>query len=234
MEYFLLALLSEKRKTMRCYLMFLLLLISFGGLAQPFETTKTTELGIKPKPDENEIEFKPVVKEKTPTLSDFGSSEIPEPNFTKKEGKSIFEKPQFQTPNEGIADRLNKQFQTEDQYGNLEKFKRNQYFGDFRTDSKYIKLVYRDHLAFDGDRVQVIMNDRVIARDILLESSYKHLIIDLKIGFNKIEIVALNQGTSGPNTAEFQVYDDKGTLISSNQWELATGYKGTIILTKEE
>lgn len=219
---------------MRFCFLILFLISSFGSFAQPFETTKTTELGIQPKPYENEIEFKPIVKEKTPTISDFGSSEIPEPNFTKKEGKSIFEKPEFQTPNEGIADRLNKGFRTEDQYGNLEKFKRNQDFGDFRTDSKYVKLVYRDHLAFDGDRVQVIMNDRVIARNILLENTYKHLIIDLSIGFNKIEIVALNQGTSGPNTAEFQVYDDKGNLISSNQWELATGFKGTIILTKEQ
>lgn len=219
---------------MRYYIIFLLLLLSFGGFAQPFETTKTTELGIKPKPLEDEIEIKPIVREKTPTISELGSAEIPQPDFVKKEGKSIFEKPEFQTPNEGIADKLNKSFQNEDRYGNLEKFKRNQYFGDFKTDSKYIKLVYRDHLAFDGDRVQVVMNDRIIAKNILLESSYKHIIIDLKIGFNKIEILALNQGTSGPNTAEFQVYDDNGDLISSNQWELATGYKGTIILTKEQ
>jgi hypothetical protein len=33
--------------------------------------------------------------------------------------------------------------------------------------------------------------------------------------FNKIDFEALNQGSSGPNTAEFKVYDDKGSLISA-------------------
>jgi len=219
---------------MRYYILFFFLWIYFNGFAQHFETPKTTEIGIKPKPDPNEIEIKPIVIEKTPTISDFNSINIPEFNFTKKNEKSIFEKPQFQTPNQGVAERINKNLKSEEQSEDFEKFKRNQYFGDFKTESKYVKLLYRDHLAFDGDRVQVILNGVVIAQNILLEPSYKYIIIDLQIGFNKIEILALNQGTSGPNTAEFQVYDDNGTLISSNQWELATGFKGTIILSKEK
>jgi len=43
----------------------------------------------------------------------------------------------------------------------------------------------------------------------------------------------LNQGESGPNTAEFQILDEHGNVISSNQWNLATGVKATIILIKE-
>ena len=97
----------------------------------------------------------------------------------------------------------------------MDEYKRNQYFGDFKTESKYIRLVYRDHLAFDGDRVQILLNDWIIARDILLESEYKSIHMDLKIGFNKVEIIALNQGTSGPNTAEFQVYDDQTNLLAA-------------------
>ena len=46
-------------------------------------------------------------------------------------------------------------------------------------------------------------------------------------------ISPLNQGYSGPNTAEFKIYDDKGELISANQWNLATGFKATIIIVKE-
>jgi hypothetical protein len=52
-------------------------------------------------------------------------------------------------------------------------------------------------------------------------------------GFNKVDFEAINQGESGPNTAEFQVYDDKGQLISANQWNLATGFKASIILIKD-
>lgn len=217
---------------MRKYLLFLFFLISFGGWAQPFETPTSIELGIKPKPDQNQIDIKPIIQEKAPTLSDFDSNKLPEPSFLKTEGKSVFDKPEFRTPNFGIAEKINKSLQTEGRE-NLEEFKRNQYFGDFKTSSKFIKLVYRDHLAFDGDRVQVVVNDKVILSNVLLEPSYKSIQIDLNIGFNKIEIIALNQGTSGPNTAEFQVYDDQGETISSNQWELATGFKGTIILIKE-
>ena len=55
----------------------------------------------------------------------------------------------------------------------------------------------------------------------------------LKNGFNKIDIEAINQGSSGPNTAEFQVFDDKGASISANQWNLSTGFKATIVIVKE-
>ncbi|HUH51862.1 MAG TPA: hypothetical protein VLZ11_07165 [Flavobacterium sp.] len=217
---------------MRKYILFTVFLISFWGWAQPFETPTSIELGIKPKPDDNQMDIKPLIQEKAPTLSDFDSNKLPEPSFLKAEGKSVFDKPEFSVPNHGIAEKINKSFQTEGRE-NLEEFKRNQYFGDFKTISKYIKLVYRDHLAFDGDRVQIIVNDKVVLSNVLLEPSYKSLQIELVIGFNKVEIIALNQGTSGPNTAEFQVYDDQGELISSNQWELATGFKGSIILIKE-
>ena len=50
----------------------------------------------------------------------------------------------------------------------------------------------------------------------------------------RVDFEAINQGESGPNTAEFQVYDDKGQLISANQWNLATGFKASIILIKNE
>ena len=44
--------------------------------------------------------------------------------------------------------------------------------------------------------------------------------------------MALNQGSSGPNTAELRVFDDKDQMISSNQWNLATGGTATFIVVK--
>ena len=67
----------------------------------------------------------------------------------------------------------------------------------------------------------------------LLEQRFKRLNVDLLSGFNKIEFIALNQGESGPNTAEIRVYDDQGGLIMANQWNLATGTKATLIVVKE-
>jgi hypothetical protein len=66
-----------------------------------------------------------------------------------------------------------------------------------------------------------------------LDSNFQGFEIVLEKGFNKIDFEALNQGSSGPNTAEFQIYDDNGGLISASQWNLGTGFKATIIVTKE-
>lgn len=113
-------------------------------------------------------------------------------------------------------------------------FKVDQYLGDFKSNAKSVRVVFRDHQHPDGDRVQVRLNDRVFYPNILLQESYKKLDIDLITGFNKIDFVALNQGESGPNTAEVRVYDDQGNLMMANRWNLATGTKATFIVVKDE
>ena len=57
--------------------------------------------------------------------------------------------------------------------------------------------------------------------------------IKLEKGINKIDFEALNEGFAPPNTAEFQVYDDKGSIISASQWNLGIDYKATLLLMKE-
>ena len=68
----------------------------------------------------------------------------------------------------------------------------------------------------------------------MLTSQYRRLKINLSQGINKIDIKALNQGDSGPNTAEFVVYDDKGNVVSSKEWNLLTGVKATITFINEK
>ena len=70
--------------------------------------------------------------------------------------------------------------------------------------------------------------------NIVLEQRFQSFQIPLEVGLNTIDFKALNQGTSGPNTAGFKIYDDSGTLISANQWELATGAKATIAIAKSK
>lgn len=115
-----------------------------------------------------------------------------------------------------------------------DKFKQNQYLGDFKTKSGQIKIICRDHQAVDGDMVRVYKDGEVVVDKIYLEGQYKTVYLELKDGFNKIEIEALNQGTSGPNTAEFKVLDESGRIINSNIWNLATGYKASFIVVKIE
>lgn len=142
---------------------------------------------------------------------------------------SMIPKNNFINPGDIVRDRLNKK--EDNPEGNV--YRRNQNLGDFKTGSVTAKVLYRDAAYVDGDQIRVFLNDKVIEYQVNLDSNFKGFEITLEKGINKIDFEALNQGSSGPNTAEFKVYDDKGGLISASQWNLGTGFKATIILVKE-
>jgi hypothetical protein len=110
----------------------------------------------------------------------------------------------------------------------------NQDLGGFRTNSSSVNIICRDFQYPDGDRVTIMLNNIPVVTNIILKQQYQSFTIPLEIGVNKISFVALNQGTSGPNTAAFKVYDDSGVLLSSNEWNLATNAKATIVIAKDK
>ena len=110
----------------------------------------------------------------------------------------------------------------------------DQDLGGFRTNSNSVNIICRDFQFPDGDRVTIMLNNIPIVRNIVLKQQYQSYNIPLEIGINKISFVALNQGTSGPNTAAFKVYNDSGILLSSNEWNLATNAKATIVIAKDK
>ena len=110
----------------------------------------------------------------------------------------------------------------------------DQDLGSFRTDSKSVNIICRDYQYPDGDRVTILVNDIPVVYNIVLQQNYQKFNIPLEVGINKIAFKALNQGTSGPNTAAFKVYNDAGMLLSSNEWNLATGAKATIVIAKDK
>ncbi len=120
--------------------------------------------------------------------------------------------------------------QADDQPGHQE----NQDLGTFRSGSKFVKIMCRDFSYVDGDKVSVLVNDEVVQSMIILGGTFSGFNLDLKPGFNKISFRALNQGTSGPNTAQFVIYDDTGSVISSDQWNLLTGVEANLVIIKEE
>ena len=140
------------------------------------------------------------------------------------------EREAFIDPGDEFLERL----QTPESDKSAGDFKVDQYLGDFKSNSKSVRIVFRDHQQPDGDRVQIRFNDQIFYSNILLVESYKKLDVELAKGFNKIDFVALNQGSAGPNTAEVRVYDDQGRLMMANLWNLATGSKATFIVVKEE
>jgi len=112
--------------------------------------------------------------------------------------------------------------------------KKNISLGDFKTKSQYFIVKFRDFGAIDGDLVKVSSNDAVIVSQLLLDASFKQVKINLVNGFNKLDFEALNIGSLGGNTAEIQVFDDQGSLITNDYWDnLAAGFKASIVVTKE-
>lgn len=112
-------------------------------------------------------------------------------------------------------------------------YRKNQYLGSFKTTSMTSKIRYRDAAFVDGDKIKVYLNNKIIEPEVVLNGDFKGFEIKLEKGVNRIDIEALNEGFASPNTAEFEVYDDKGVAAMVDQWNVGTGYKATIIIIKE-
>ncbi|MDA9844236.1 hypothetical protein N9C47_05220 [Flavobacteriaceae bacterium] len=213
---------------------FLLLLGMQYIQAQIIGETKEPKKLILPPPENNAPSLLAPKKQKQFLSEDFFNPTIefkdlkndvnnPPINFGKSE--------QFLDPGKQYLNRLNRRPEKEK---NPNQFKVDQYLGDFRNNGKFVQIAVRDHESPDGDLIRVMLNDKEVIPRVLLLERFKTFSIDLIVGFNKIDFVALNQGESGPNTAEVRVFDDEGKLVGSNRWNLATGVKATYIIVKEK
>lgn len=115
----------------------------------------------------------------------------------------------------------------------LEKFGRDQNLGTYGTKSKTVEILCRDNQYVDGDKVRILVNDQVIIHQVNLRSDFQVFEVDLKPGMNHIQFQALNQGSSGPNTAHFRIYDKEGNMLTESEWNLLTGNKGNLVIVQE-
>jgi len=199
-----------------------------GNKALQISPIKNTPISKSKSPSSKFSPISPI----TPNFKDIPVNKEPEIIFQKIGGSKPIDltmKSDFVNPGAIYQEKLNKNSDGEV----TQEFRRNQNLGDFKTKSLFVKILCRDNQFVDGDRVRIYINDLIIQENVLLEGFYQTFEITLKNGFNKIDIEAINQGSSGPNTAEFQVFDDKGASISANQWNLSTGFKATIVIVKE-
>lgn len=112
------------------------------------------------------------------------------------------------------------------------EYSHHQDLGEYYSSGKFIKISWRDAEVVDGDRVDIIVNGEVVVSNVTLLADYHSLYIDLGQGFTKIEFKALNQGESGPNTADFKVEEDDGSVLTHDQWNLTTGTKASLVVIK--
>lgn len=154
-------------------------------------------------------------------------------NVPKKEFSMFGET--FGNPGELYEKRLSKksdEIKNEMFLGNVGS-KTDVYFGDFKTKSKYVYVMYSDYGEQDGDLINISVNDEIINPRIFLTNAVNGFKLDLKEGFNKIDFLALSEGYLLPNTAFFKVVDDQQNIITSNYWALSKDVKASIIIVKE-
>ncbi len=132
---------------------------------------------------------------------------------------------------ENISNKAPKAF-TKDKEPSPE-YGKDQFLGDVKTSANFVNVKYRDHEYVDGDMIRVYVNGDIVQSSVYLGGSFGGFTLRLDEGVNKIEFEALNQGSSGPNTAELHVYDENGFIISAKEWNLLTGRRATIMVTKE-
>tara|TARA_B100000809_G_scaffold145439_1_gene143029 strand:+ start:4161 stop:4820 length:660 start_codon:yes stop_codon:yes gene_type:complete len=119
-------------------------------------------------------------------------------------------------------------------YGKREIKKVDSHQGNFLTLSKTLTLSFRDFGAIDGDIIGIYHNSILIVQKTTLNQHYQSFKIHLEKGDNKIEILALNQGSLGANTAQYKLVNGSGLKIASQYWFLATGARAIFNVTKSE
>jgi hypothetical protein len=209
-------------------LLFLFLCTAFYSYAQPdiINNSGGVPLKIKPvTPNPN-----PVVEQQEKLPEEPLAQPIEAPVSAPVQPQSGIVQEKFANPNLPTLAKLNAK---NDESDIPASFAGDKFFGDFRNNGKFVKIICRDFGQVDGDRVSVYLNDQLVLEDLVLVGSYYELKINLLQGFNKIEFKAMNQGSLGPNTAEFEMFDDTGKVMTFNQWNLLTGTKASIIVVKE-
>jgi len=147
---------------------------------------------------------------------------------SKKKSSLLYDDETFLNPGDIYLKKLNKE-----KGKKSSDYSKGAYLGDVSTGSEYVNILCRDFESVDGDRVRILVNDSIVIYNLYLDNSFAGFKLPLNKGFNKIDFTALNQGESGPNTAELRVFDDNQKLISSNQWNLSTGATATFIVVKQ-
>lgn len=138
---------------------------------------------------------------------------------------------EFANPGDAYKEQLNNSLKEGGQDNKI--FRKNEYFGEFKIKTEQVKIRYRDFGEVDGDQIKLLVNGREMVTDITLLGEFRTFTLGLEKGFNKVEYEAINEGFSVPNTAEFQIFDDQGNLITSGQWYLATGFRAQFMLICE-
>jgi hypothetical protein len=102
---------------------------------------------------------------------------------------------------------------------------------DVTVNARHISITLTDDgSVVDGDRVDVFVNGtKVIDNHTLAGGAGTVFFLDLRAGSNELRVMALNEGTSSPNTAQLRLSDvTVGAAVQS--WRLLAGESGSLVI----
>ena len=144
-------------------------------------------------------------------------------NATKKKPINFMTTPQHEDDDVLVK----RSFEGKDTSNNL-KLSTHYNLGTLYSTSASVRIEVRDYGLVDGDRIKVYVNKQLINSNIMLNGLNYIIQIDLNKGYNRIDVEAINEGYSGPNTAAIKVYDEKGHLLSAQEWNILAGQRATL------
>ena len=203
---------------MRLFILFFFFISFFSVYGQP-ENLSSGKLYVAPK-KEAPLQPKSPEKSYSPVVDSWLK------NYQKPLSFSSEEK-EFQLPESVRGD-------TKENEYDLSSLKGDKSYGNYSSNANAVGIFCRDYANVDGDLVDVYLNDELFISNVYLTGNFQQLHIPLKIGFNKIEIKAVNQGLYGPNTAHFQVIDENNNVLINETWALLTGYKARFVIVKDK
>jgi hypothetical protein len=105
--------------------------------------------------------------------------------------------------------------------------KKDENLNVFVTNKKVILVIY-DAGKVDDDRISLTINGEEILTNYSIDSVKKEIEITLEKGKSVIEVTALNEGTSSPNTVKVEIKDGYKTI--STRTSLKTGEKASLTI----
>ena len=217
---------------MRLFILFFFFISFFSVYGQP-ENLSSGRLYVAPK-KEAPLQPKSPEKSYSPVVDSWLKNYQKPLSFSEEKGvdftgqyKKQYAQREFQLPESVRGD-------TKENEYDLSSLKGDKSYGNYSSNANAVGIFCRDYANVDGDLVDVYLNDELFISNVYLTGNFQQLHIPLKIGFNKIEIKAVNQGLYGPNTAHFQVIDENNNVLINETWALLTGYKARFVIVKDK
>lgn len=91
---------------------------------------------------------------------------------------------------------------------------------DVRVFSNTVNLSFRDYSAEDGDIIDVYLNGTKVISNLMILNNAQSYNFPINTGTNTLVVIALNEGSSSPNTCEVTVNNGSGINLTPG---LSTG-----------